>query len=314
MGLSFGILKRKVGGKELEVALTEARAAVTAAEEKLAKAKSDYAANILCDDLDEALKAREAISFAEVERDRSIAFRSALEQQLAQAQARLEEERRIALCAAAEEANRAAEKALRSYPTLAQKIVGVIKAVAEADEAVAAANASLPAGKAPVAFVEHTVRGLPREHDRIVEVIDTEVWCYENGVPVEPERINAIESADGRRGRLLTTAGDRRGPGLYFDVTKRIDRRKKTIRGRPEFRSEPLALQIALPGLLPGSADFWTPCGPGIYGDPGSTGILSIVQLVQGSWNAPPVDPRPENIPTPSREIVDLEDAQETVH
>jgi hypothetical protein len=140
----FGILKKKASCAELEAALIDAHASASDAATKFERAKSEYASGILCDSLDDALKAKEALNIAEVERERARAFVSALEGQIAAARV---VEAEVALDAkrkSVETEASAVEAALRKeYPKLANALVELLKRLTAAERAVDAINLEL---------------------------------------------------------------------------------------------------------------------------------------------------------------------------
>lgn len=138
------VLKCDASAVEIEAEIGKARDAENDSSRKLEKAKQDYLADILADDVGDAVKAKEALATAEIERDRAQAFLAALEGKLA--------ETRVAEAAAALEAKRGAvaaeadavEKALRAeYPKLAKALVALLQRLTNAESAVHDINGEL---------------------------------------------------------------------------------------------------------------------------------------------------------------------------
>jgi len=194
---------------------------------------------------------------------------------------------------------------LRRYEELAKRIVGILKEVAVADAMVAQANATLPAGKPPISFVEHEARGWAREEDRVRVLSEESVWQYDDGGRVADEHLDLIKSADGRNGVLERNIG-LRGGVRTFNCRKVGLRTKKIVPGRAEIRPEYLAASVTLPGLIIGAPDIWAPTGPVSFDDPNGAKVLDAIAAAEADWSSPPADPRFDNPPQIHREFFDL--------
>jgi hypothetical protein len=291
----------------IEAAMTKLEGEKSSAQAELATLASERTERLLDDDdaaLDRIDRRSEALHRV-IERV-SEAGLPELQRRLAAARAQIDEGAREALYSAAEDASKLAEKALRSYPALAKKIVCVIEAVAKADAAVAQANAALPTGKQALVYVEHAVRGWPREDDILVDQQDRMVWTRadEPNWIIQADLVDMIETEDGITGTLRVRYD---GGGIKtWPVVKRRHRTTKQIRGRSAYLPNPLSLLVSLPALISGAPDIWEPYGNGMFtGDPDGSEILTKIAEMTEGWDRGAEDPRgPRPLPDLTRTII----------
>ncbi|AQR60817.1 hypothetical protein BZG35_03480 [Brevundimonas sp. LM2] len=110
---------------------------------------------------------------------------------LALAESGLDQAERLANCEAAKAKRKAAAARLtRDYPGLAASYAELVAIVQDADDAIAAANANLPAGHAPLETVEAIARDIPAEPVRVVSDRVEPVWHHASGDRVnDPSRV-----------------------------------------------------------------------------------------------------------------------------
>lgn len=237
----------------LAAGLVDARFSVSEAEADHAAADAAYREGLLGDE--KALAKLAAIrSSAEVKRDRASALLARLEEHHAAAVSGEAETVRIAAYDAARSARDEAAAAVSAeYPGLVARILELVAVLAEADAAVEAVNADLPAGAEMLLSAEMIARhipGLPREDisDRTVEL-----WCREGEDRPIPESM---------QGRVFSQED---GTGYYSTDTGRhafVKRRFRRVAYRPATPSQHiarLASSLALPPLRPGELLTWTP-------------------------------------------------------
>ena len=240
---------------DLAKMVAKAEDAVAAAREKLA-----------------GLEARRADVLLEGERTRT-AWRASLNEardgleDAGLLQAELRSRHQAALEAEAEAARRERYDAARAkadaavamlrkeYPKAALAIVAVLKGLAEAEAAVDAVNADLPAGAERLRSPESVVRSKPGRPDNVISDVIEWLWQGELAIGplsddkqalVKPDRDNP------RRGTLALGRGD------HLDVVARPYRRTKTVRGTGATILPDLAKEVVLPQLDPGGRPFWS--------------------------------------------------------
>jgi hypothetical protein len=189
-----------------------------------------------------------------------------------------------------------AAAALRQYPTFAQRIVGLLASVAEAEIAINAANADLPAGAVALPSAEFQVRGLAGEpRQEVGRKIVRSAWFYTGADESELEPSDTVVSQDGRTGYIETRLGGRK------QVETRPVERVDYIEGRPPYIPEPLHLELRLPGLLPGEPAIWAGLGNSavfFHGRMGADAVAVVEHASRQSARSRPAPKDPRQSPS----------------
>lgn len=286
---------------QAEQRLTEARAELDAALQVEADAKTGFEASKLAVD-DRAMKeAHERVLLANMLTGRGRAVVEMAEQCLAEAQARDAEKARVARYALAGAKSAAARKALAEYQQHAEAIRSIIRVVAEADAAIAAANSDLPTATEPLLHPEQMVRGLPAEPAITLSTrTDPATWVFAEGVADDAVPANLVKQIEvvGQEGAI------RYGRIISFENGVRVERRvigrpgkriRTVLPGVPAYRPESLASEVSLPGFAPGEGPVWVQCGrSGFAGSPlGQDGNDVLAVAADLAAAEPAGDPRP---------------------
>ena len=254
-----GVLKRAANSTaDLGAALADARRAEADTLAALEKQTAAVAANFL----DEAPK-RER-DRVELERVRlaasdATAIRRALEERHAAALAVDEDGRRRVVYAAAQaKANDAAVALSKTYPALAAGIVAMLKNLAEAQQAVVAANEALPEGAVPLADPEMMARGFAGFPREIVSEEEVEAWSsIESMVPLDEQFQSAIYDVGNGYGKRGHYEGGKMSMGEPAANYRRRRFRKLTVREPvPGIHPYALACAIRLPTVV-GDQMLW---------------------------------------------------------
>ncbi|GJE00025.1 hypothetical protein [Methylobacterium isbiliense] len=291
---------------EAERALQEARAELAAARELEEKALAAFEASKLDPKAEATREAHDRKLGAELLRGRAEAVVRLAEERLQESRAREAEAARVARYREAQSLKATAEKRLAEYPAAALIIQDILASVGAADAAIAAANADLPAGAVPLEHPEQLVRGLPGEAEVVLsKTVKPGRWVYvgphDHLGDVAPELISKIEHTT-RNGKSYGKDYGRipmdRSRLEFAEVARTPDRVVTAyLPARPAYRPESLANTVALPGLLPGTADIWAPAGlSGWGGMPlGQDGpeVAAQAAALREAAAAPPSDPRP---------------------
>ena len=243
-----------------------ARTAHTEAERALDLAKDAYRLSLLADDDKAAVAKRAEVERCEVMVDRAHAAIGLAEHKHDELAARAAEATRRRAYAEAETKIRAAAKALEEYPTHAIAIRAILKSVAEANRAMATANADLPEGAAPLAAAEVRVRGVSGVPER--ELSRTrlpDAWFYtgERAMwgQVLPQFVPGIRKTGPGTG-VMEMRDPETKRVVEFPVEARPGGTRVTFMPeKPGIQPEALHTQIALPGLHAGDPDIWQPVG-----------------------------------------------------
>ncbi|WP_066717355.1 MULTISPECIES: hypothetical protein [Hyphomicrobiales] len=232
----------------LDTKAAEARAALAAAEDRRADA-------VLSGDAAAADVRAEVAALAADLVDLGAARTRLVERLAATRQAEAEVERRAAYDAAHTKREAAAKAVAARYPKLRADLLALIRQIAEADAAIAAVNAALPADADPIDPVE-TFRDTPALAEETVKVEVTERWVARpefGSVDVDPSAAGFVDRGDGSA--IFTI----RVPGTHLTRTGIADRITTTTRHvlpwQPGVAAERLAT-ARLPGVAAGDPAF----------------------------------------------------------
>lgn len=291
----------KTTSAEAERLVALARNELGAARKMLVDAEEGYQRSRLADDAKATLAARDEQLRCAVLADRAEAALELAQDRHAEAVARDAEKARVARYREAEAKSAAARKALAEYSAHAQAIHAIIRVVAEADAAVAAANSDLPADAEPLVHPEQAARGLPAEPAITLSTrTEPATWVFAEGVADDAVPANLVKQIEvvGQEGAI------RYGRIISFENGVRVERRvigrpgkriRTVLPGVPAYRPESLAAGVTLPGFSPGAGPVWVPCGQsGWAGNPlGQDGSEVLATAADLAAAEPAGDPRP---------------------
>jgi len=157
--------------------------------------------------------------------------------------------RQVVYAGAKERADSAVAALSKSYPKACQDLVGVLKTLAEAQLAVAAANAELPIGAIPIPDPEFAVRSVPDRPREVVSEEVLELWSRaDQDTPLPAEFHHEV---------YATAPGWGRRPGdLEAAFRRRRFRRLEVLEAVPGSYPVPLAVSLRLPGVR-GDGFMW---------------------------------------------------------
>lgn len=291
----------KTSADEAGRLVSMARDELGAARKKLIEAQEAYRVSRLAADAKATLAARDEKLHREVLLDRAEAAIELAEQRHAEAVAREAEAARVKRYVEAQAKKAAAEKELREYETAARVIAAIIRSVAEADAAIAAANSDLPADAEPLLHPEQMVRGLPAEPAITLSTrTEPATWLFAGGVAddvVPADLVKKIEVVGQEKAiRFGRIVDYQNGVRVERRVIGRPGKRIRTVLpGVPAHRPESLASTVVLPGFDPGDGPVWVPCGlTGWAGTPlGQDGPEVAATATELAAATPTGDPRP---------------------
>ncbi|MGE3364028.1 MAG: hypothetical protein AB7I34_11320 [Rhizobiaceae bacterium] len=259
------IKKAVASSAEITAALDAARTTATEADAAVATAKKNYEAALLT----EAPAALRALLDEQVDQkivaDQARARAAKLEADLEKALAAEAEDGRAKRYAEAKAlADTAREKLWQQYPRAAGEIRDILRAIAEADIAVAAVNNDLPAGAERLEKPE-AGRSSPNEWKEELERDRIVLWAGE-GNPSSPLQ-------EALQGKVALSEHRRRGgpvegylkydDGGGLKCVRGLFERVKFLPDRSGWTADSLANAISLPGLEAGDSDFWEPTSGG---------------------------------------------------
>lgn len=183
---------------------------------------------------------------------RATALVVALEDRLAAARSAEDGTRkRQAYAAALAARDAAAARLAREYPDLAQAALALLRAVAEADLAVARVNDDLPEGAERLSLVELVARVRPGAARKVLDERTVDLWCHEGSAdPLPPEMQPRVIRQDDGRGYYST------GTGQSYCRRQRF-RQTTTLPAIPAQHPDSLASVLVLPPLRPGEPVAW---------------------------------------------------------
>ncbi|MFB9795055.1 hypothetical protein [Shinella granuli] len=277
----MGKLINKILGKsssaDLAAAITKAQAELAAAEAAVADAEAQYDANLLTADKKSLRAFLDAKTEAGIDVDQARARIHRLERDHEAAiEAEAESERQVAYDRA-KELTAIARKKLGDYERAAMQIRGVLRAIAEADVAVEAANENLPAGAARLGKAED-VRSSPNLYKEVTKEEIVELWAYigDQRTPVEHQHRVRVEHVGKRiRSRWSEDDFDEGGweKGYYttdgggtIEVVKRRFVKRTFLPDDTGHFAAPLHQKVELPPAIVGGPVFFE---PGSYHAPG---------------------------------------------
>lgn len=203
-----------------------------------------------------------------------------------------EQARRQAVYAGAKERADAAAAALsKTYPALCRDLVGVLKTLAGAQLAVAAANAELPIGAAAIVDPEYAVRAVPERLREVVTEETVELWSrLDSDRPVEAVFQDGIHPVGNGWGKSVND--------VQAAYRLRRFRRIEVFEAVPGARVTSLAIGLRLPALR-GEGFTWGSSESGGYdhlaaaavrgeGEPGAVlGRLAAIEAAAIAKPAP---------------------------
>lgn len=246
---------------ELEDALADARAEAAAAASEAAKAEARYREGLLSLDEKALAQTLEAQTAAKIRHDRATALVERLEEQHAAAVTREAEAARVERYSAAQAASEAAMAKLRNvYPKAAAEIVSVLLTLADARDAVDAANADLPAGAERLRRPEEAVRSLPGMHEEVLSERRVMKWVFSaNGNPLDDQAALRVREHPERKGHGVLALME--GGGKSVERREFIER-VIVPQELPRWVTD-LAASVVLPELVAGMPPFWSGCASG---------------------------------------------------
>ncbi len=287
---------RSSGAIEAEIVSTQERlATATARFSTLTEARPA----LLVDGSDSDLEAHDADMVSarrEIDRASAIASRQAAE--LATALATEQDAARLALYAEALKATASLKGIPDDYAKGVDLIRGVLRKLATAEIAVAAANAALPQGKPPLDEPERAVRVRPSRPRQDLSRVRVDLWINSyNGQPYPDEIQAKIKVADDGLGYIPPSD---HGAGLR-EIRRRSFERVTFLPADPRTYLQPLGQTVALPAFEHGRGDPW------VVDNRISLSAAEILRMLDAADPAARVS-RPDPKPAPQTEIVPVED------
>lgn len=262
--------KKTPAADALERLLDEARRHLAGCEAALEVLEASRAEAVLGGD-ETRLAFRTKLSAAAADVDDARLAVEEIERRLIARRDADEQGRRLRAYERAQAARDAAASTLqREYPDIAERFLVVLKAVAEADRLVEAANAELPAGFSELTSTEWTARVGGHRPQRVVDDRTVTLWrAPGSDQPLPPELQEKVEVEPGSgRGfiRRATTLAPPEDPSVavqrrevhyatsFYELAE--FRRIEFIEGR-NGDVAPLLREIELPALRGNEAPFW---------------------------------------------------------
>lgn len=277
MGKLINKILGKSSSSDIAAAITKAQAELEAAEAAVAAAEEQYEANLLAADKKALRALLDAKTEANIDLDQARARAHRLERDHETAlESEAESERQVAYDRA-KELTAAARKKLGEYEKAALQIRDVLRAIAEADVAVEAANENLPAGAARLGKAED-VRSSPNLYKEVTKEEIVELWAGigDQSRPVEHQHRVRVERVGKRvRSRWSEEDFDEGGweRGYYatdgggtIEVVKRRFIKRTFLPDDTGHYAASLASAVSLPPAIVGGPVFFE---PGSYHAPG---------------------------------------------
>ena len=244
---------------ELAPSLPAAEAELAAAQEAAAAADAAYRTAMLTADNVALRKLRDDCTDAAIRIDRANELIKVLRERFSDAQAREEQARRVEVYQAAKrQAEEARSALIEMYPAFAGGLADLLRGVAEAEIAVANANAdaNLPRGAAPLQGVEHTVRDDVGTPEEILSEEDVVIWCRPGDLRHDSVGQEYVRFTGNRRGYVQSS----NGPAEHL-----VPRTFTVTRYIPAYSADApyaLATTLNLPGLKAGDPAYFRPLDP----------------------------------------------------
>ena len=277
MGKILNKLMGKSSSSDIAGAITKAQAELAQAEAAVAAAEAQYEANLLVADKKALRALLDAKTEANIDVDQARARIHRLERDHEAALEAEAESDRQAAYDRAKELTATARKKLGDYEKAAMAIRDVLRAIAEADVAVEAANENLPAGAARLDKAED-VRSAPNLYKEVTKEELVELWAYigQQSVPVEHQHRVRVERV-GKRIRSRWDEGDfdedgyEKGyyttdSGAVIEAVKRRFVKRTFLPDETGHFAAPLSHKVDLPPAIVGGPVFFE---PGSYHAPG---------------------------------------------
>lgn len=239
---------------EISATVAKAEAALEAARRRLAGLETKRASVLLENEGKRSAWRAELNEARDAVEDSELLLGELQSRHLAAVEAEAEAARRERYDEAKARADATVAALRKEYPAAAKRIVAMLRELAEAEAAIDAANADLPAGAARLHSPESVVRSKPGRPDQIVSSDVEMLWCRVHGMgPLSEERQGLVvpDKQDPKKGVLKA------GFGETIDVELRPFRRTRTIRGRGATVLPVLAREVVLPALEVGTRPFW---------------------------------------------------------
>lgn len=277
MGKILNKLMGKSSSADIASAITKAQTELAQAEAAVAAAEEQYDANLLTADKKSLRGFLDAKTEANIDVDQARARIQRLERDHEAALEAEAESNRQAAYDRAKELTATARKKLGDYEKAAMAIRDVLRAIAEADVAVEAANENLPAGAARLDKAE-AVRSAPNLYKEVTKEELVELWAYigQQSVPVEHQHRVRVERVGKRvRSRWSEDDFDEGGyekgyyttdGGATIEAVKRRFVKRTYLPDETGHFAAPLSHKVDLPPAIVGGPVFFE---PGSYHAPG---------------------------------------------
>lgn len=278
------ITKTLTSSVEIQAALDAARADAAEADAAMAAAERAYTAGLLTETPDALRKLVDEKLTHQISADRGRAIVKKLEADLEKALAAEAEDGRTKRYTDAKAlAEAAREKLFDSYPKAAEAIREILRAVAEADIAIASVNEDLPSGATRLEKPEDS-RSTAREWGEELSRDNVMLWAtIDSNSPIADDRQRQVQHQGGKNRNGYARGYLPQGDGS-IECELRPFVRIRSLPDRNGWSAKALASNIALPGLEGGDSDFWEPT------EGGATYVLS--ELDKPLRKRPPYKPR----------------------
>ncbi|MFG1461750.1 hypothetical protein V5F77_02540 [Xanthobacter sp. DSM 24535] len=247
--------------EDLAKAVEAARQARDAAQADHAALAGQSRALLVADDATRARHKQALAAAADTLTDAGLYLES-LEEKLVQAEARVTNDRRMAVYADAKaKSDGAAARLSKEYPDLVRKGLSLLLALAEAEVAIERANRDLPEGIDPLVSPDAQVRGVPGAPSTVLREKVVELWCRPGSDTPVPEEIAAeIRATSGKKGTRTAASGPGHSQVLR---TEEFEKRKfRRIEMQPSRVAEVptrLLFDLRLPPVSGHAGPGWHP-------------------------------------------------------
>lgn len=270
MGKILNKLLGKSSSTDIASAITKARVDLESAESAVSAAETEYDAGLTELEKPALRRLLDAKVEAKIEIDQVRAKIAKLEKQHEAALEAEAADRRQLAYDQAKELAEAARKKLGDYEKAALQIRAVLRTIAEADIAVDAANADLPAG-APRLEKPEDCRSTPNLYKKVLKEETVDLWAAigQQSVPVEHQNRVRVERVGKRvRSRWSEDDFDEGGyeQGYYatdgggsIEVVKRRFVKRTFLPDDTGHFAVPLSQKVDLPPAVVGGPAFFEP-------------------------------------------------------